>query len=618
MKRFLVVNCVFFLVFSSAEAKLTRLAHFRAESLSAMSASATALALAAEQPMLGMMAMGGMQQTAQNFFGTVDQNKPVYAVVYFKGDLPDLSAMDLNQDASEMREFATNVVVAVMMPTVDTPEAFLKSKGAVDVMHGVFKEDDTTWWACKEGYAFMATDPEALGEAVQELRRGIDLKVSGMVFEMVVEKSVLGVYSDIIQGMSNRLDTPADALSILGLSSSVCSEFSELFAEQHVAQTKAFARLMGQVDRMAVGMKYDLVGGFFCEWFATYEEGSEIAEMVSSVPPLTDDLFSRIPVTSPFFAAMGNLCGLTGESELLVSRLREHGLPKIEDEGIRDSVADVLAEIVWMGENVESVVAFSDWDDTGRMVLVSDSRTRDDARYYAGSRKAMVGMMNVLKKVAPDQAFMTFDPEAMRGQILFENLFGFLADKFDADPDPEEMKEMLDVVDAIFGRTFEFSSAVHGDGIREIGQAADAAYSLAEASGSTVVADRVKALFPATSTIQPLQVGFVSLGALIKHLTPRVMNALDEENVAVIAALDHLSTVDGGGSMLVSWNEDSQFHQVMNVSAAEFKGLVKFFSALSLATSVESDWDIPEDDEAGKAEAPKESKEDVEEETTAE
>lgn len=591
MKRVLYVGLAMFLGVASTEAKLTRLAHFRAQSLSDVSVSASAMSLAAEQPMLGMMAMGGMQQAALELFGTVDQNKPIYAVVYYKGKLPDLGTMDVEQDLNKMLEFGTNLAVAVMMPIVDKPETFLKSKGAVDVTDGVFKEDDTTWWACKDGYAFMATDPEALGESVQELRRGINAALSGMAVELIVEKSVLGIYTELIQSMSDSADTEADAFAFMG-------EFSGLVAEHQAAQVKMLVRFIGQIDRMAMGMNYDLMGGLSCEWFAAYAQGSEIAKMIASVPPLSNDLFSMIPVASPLFVAIGGLRDLTGETERMLANLREKWIPKIEDEFIRKNVADALTEFAWMSENLKSMLAFTDWDDAGRMVFVSHTQTRDNAKYLESSRKAIVAMMDVLKKLVPDHTFMTFDSEAMRGKVSFENLLEFIASKSDSDPDPEDKKMVLDVVDSIFGRTFEFSSATHDKCIREIGQAEGAVYSAPAASGSSVVMDRVKALLAGGADTNPLQVGFISLGAMIKHLAPRVMKAAGEEDDDVIEALELLSSVDQGGTMVVTWSETAKFRQVMNVSAAEFKGLVKFFGALSASGDGESDWSVEESEEA--------------------
>ena len=601
MKRFLIASCALFLVVASAEAKLTRLAHFRAESLSAIRASSSALSMAAEQPMLGMMAMGGLQQAALELFGSVDQNKPVYAVVYYKGELPDLSTMDIERDGSEMVELATNVVIAVMMPIVDTPEAFLKSKGAVDVADGVFREDDTTWWAVKDGYAFLAMNAEAMGESVQELKRGISVSMPNMVAEVVVEKSALGVYSDVIQSVVNRTDTSPDVWSMMPGFSAIGRDFDEMLTEHQATQAKALARFMGQIDRLAMGMNYDLLGGFFCEWFAAFAEGSEVAKMLSSMAPLSDDLFSTIPVVSPFFVATGNFSDLTGETKQFFMNVRETWIPKIEDESIRKNIMDVLDEGVWMSENLERAVAFSDWDEAGRMVFVSNSRTQDNARYVDGSRKAMVSMMHVLKKVAPDQKLITFDPEALRGTVSFENLLRKVVAQFGEAPDAEDMEEMLGVVDAIIGRTFEFSSAVHGDYVSEVGKATGSTYSVPGASCSSAVTDRIQALLPEVSAVRPLQVGFISLGAMMRHLTPRVMKAVGEEDARVIAALDHLSTVDGGGTMFVSWKENTRFRQVMNLSAAEFKGLVKFFGAVSASPSVESDWAGDAEDDAAEA-----------------
>lgn len=604
-----------FLAVASADAKLTRLAHFRTESLSSMSASGTAMALAVEQPLLGMMAMGGMQQAAERFFGMVDQDKPVYAVVYFKGDLPDLSVPGFEQGFQEILALSTNVAVAMMMPIVDTPEVFLKSKGAVDGGDGVFKQNDMMWWACKEGYAFMATDPEALEASVQELRRGIGVELSTMVVEMVVEKPLLSVYSESMQRFSSDSDMLADALSVISRYRPSRHDFSKIFSEYQEEQTKALAEFMGQVDRVAVGMNYDLIKGLSCEWFAQYGPGSQVARMLSSMSTLFEDLFSTIPAASPFFVAAGDFRDLTGGNELLLTYLREKWMPGVEDELIRETILDVLSECVWMNENMKSLVAFSDWDDAGRMVFVSNSQTRDNERAVDGGRKAMAGMMNLLKRYVPEQQFMTFDVDTMQGAVSFENLFGFITDKSGGALAPETMVMLLDVTDSVFGRTFEFSSGVYGDSIRETGKAAGAVYSVPDVSDSSAVADRIQALLPKASSIQPSQVGFISLGAMIKHLTPRVMKAAGVENAGVTAALNDLSTVEGSGTMAVSWNEGTKFRQVMNVSVTEFKGLIKFFNALSESQFVERDGN---DLEATKAEEAVESECDSEEENVVE
>ena len=77
-----------------APADYVKLGSARFSSLNDVGSAASALGILAEQPMIGMMAMGGLQQVVTQTFGMADQSKPMGAVVYYKTALPDFKGME--------------------------------------------------------------------------------------------------------------------------------------------------------------------------------------------------------------------------------------------------------------------------------------------------------------------------------------------------------------------------------------------------------------------------------------------------------------------------------------------------------------------------------------------
>jgi len=591
MKNGLTAGLVWVLVLAgvSAEARLTRLTHVRAESLTALSQAISGVSLAIEQPMIGMMAMGAMQQAAVDQFGTVDQNRPAYVVVYMKGDLPDLRALDVASNPEALLGLVENLAIAVMMPTDDSADVFLRGKGAERTEDGVFKEADQSWWACQDGYAFFATDPEALGESVQELRRGLPARLSGRVMEVVVDRALLDLYADIFASMIQDAQAMDDEVTAF------MGPFGDAFKLHQQNQMAWLRDVLQQFQSIAVGMSYDLARGMVFEAEAVAVAASAIAKELANAKPIPPAVMGAIPQNSPFWMAVSGSQDMMGETEKLLSTIRESVLPVIEDEGVRTRIQTILDEGAWMNANLVSMALYLNWDSEGRMVLGSQTRTHDDARAMAAGRTVFGAMMELIETVAPDQTFLRFDADAMQSVFSFEALIDFIEERVGETLPDDDREKVLAVIDALMGRMWVWSGERGPDGIVEILRAQDAAYApVMRDSDVQWLADG----FFAPADARPIQAAGVSLTALIKHATPRVMLAIGEPLVDEWAAVfDAVPDVAQDGMTVVTWVRGDTVGQTLSVSAAELKGLVALVSALGAQSQTCFDFDDWDEDD---------------------
>ena len=185
-----------------APADYVKLGSARFSSLNDVGSAASALGILAEQPMIGMMAMGGLQQVVTQTFGMADQSKPMGAVVYYKTALPDFKGMEAEAFAVSMAGMATNLAFAIYVPVSGPEEDYLKSRGATNAVDGAYTADDTLFAVVQGGYAVWGDSPATVKLAAGEMAGTLKSKLDGMAVEIDYGKAVLQKYGEFMTGMN--------------------------------------------------------------------------------------------------------------------------------------------------------------------------------------------------------------------------------------------------------------------------------------------------------------------------------------------------------------------------------------------------------------------------------
>lgn len=572
MKRFLVVSLLFAITVSVSHAEMTRLGSMRVKSMADMGTAASALALMAEQPLLGMMAMGAMQQAAQQQFGGVDQTKPILCVMYSKASLPDFSTLDLQNDPEAVMAFATNIVYTAMVPILLSAEEYLKDRGATDGVDGVAKVDETNYVLCKDGYAIWSNDPDGVKQADCDVTCAQKALLDTGVIEVVLEKIVLVKYAEIMEAMQKVNETDTEF--------SPFGEFAPAIAEYQKAQMETLRQFMGEINKVAMGLHYDLTGGLTMDFMLDVAKTGTLGKMLKTASVVEPEAYALIPANSDFFMVSASISDLAFESKKMLQTVLTTLVPAIKDADVRKSAETMIAEATWIYENTGEVVAFLDRDKEGHMVTVSRLKSTDNEKYRAASKTSVDSMMSILDKYAPEQNFFTYDAAARTARMDFEGLMALVAEKIGEESDAEDVEQAMQTFDAILGRKFEMA-CLEMDGYNyQIGKAIGSDYVIPAASDASVVADRIKAIMPEGSAAKPMQVFSVSLGSIIKHLAPRMMKIAGEEDDESLAIFDNFADAGTGGITAVVWNENGNLRETINLSATELKGFFKFFTAM--------------------------------------
>ena len=572
MKRFLAVSVLFAVVVSGSYAEMTRLGSMRAKSMADMGAAASALAIMAEQPMMGMMAMGAMQQMAQQQFGEVDQTKPISFVLYSKAALPDFSTMDLQNDPLAMMAFATNIVYVAVVPVSLSAEEYLKGRGATDVVDGVARVNEESYVLCKDDYAIWSEDLEGVKQAGLDRATALTASLDTGVIEMVVEKVAIAKYAEFMEAMQ-KVETTDTEFTPLG-------EFASAFAAYQKAQMKTMRQLIGEMNKVVLGLNYDLTGGLTMDILLDVEKTGSIGKMLQTASVIDADAYALIPANSDFFMVSANVSDQASETKKMLQNALTTLVPAIKDADIRKSAETMIAEAQWIYENTGEVVAFFDRDKEGRMVMVSRLKSKDSAPYLAAKKVASDSMMNIISKYAPGQKFFTYDSASQRAVLDFEQMIAFVSEKVGEAPEADDTEKAMKAVDAVIGRKFEMSCHEQDGYTHQIGKAVGSDYAIPAATESSAIADRIKAIMPKGSPAKPMQVVSMSLGSIIKNFAPRVIASVGEEDEALAAVFGNLADASAGGITAAVWTENGQFREAINISVGELKGFVKFLTAM--------------------------------------
>lgn len=572
MKRFLAVSLLVAVLISTSYAEMTRLGSIRGKSMTEMGATASALALLAEQPMMGMMAMGAMQQMAQQQFGEVDQTKPFSFVFYSKGELPDFSTMDLENDPLAMMAFTTNIVFVAIVPVSLPIEKYLEERGATNFIDGVAKINEESYVFCEDGYAVWSDDLEEVKQASRDRASVLTASLDTGILEIVVEKVALAKYGEFMEAMQTlkKADTKLSALG----------EFAATFAAYQKAEMKTARQLINEVNKVVMCLNYDLTGGLTMDFLMDVEKASSMAKMLESASVIDPASYALIPANSDFFAISANVADQATETKKMLQNVLTTLVPAIKDENIRKSAETMLAEVQWLYENTGEAVVFLDHEKDGRMVMVSRVEVKDRVRGLAAKKNANDSLMSIIDQYAPEQKFFSIDPVAQMAVLDFEALIAFISEKFGKGPDADELEGAMKVFDAVIGRKFEVVSHDKDAYVHQVAKAVGSDYTIPAATDSSALADRIKAVMPKDSTAKPMQVVSMSIGSILKHFAPRVIASVGEADEALAAVFGNLADSSAGGITAVVWTENGKFRETVNFSAGELKGFIKFFLAM--------------------------------------
>lgn len=594
MKRSSVFSVVLVSVTLSVQADLTRLASARVKSMNELGAAASAISIMAEQPMMGMMAMGALQQGAMQTFGTVDPLKPMAAVLYTKAPLPNFGEMIGSEEMDDFMGAGTNLAYVVLVPISQTAADYLKSRGATNEVGGVFKTDAEMYIVCKDGYAVCSNDPEAAKLAAGEIAKTLAPNLNNMVFEMTVGKILLEKYGEITKkGMEMSQDIAGAPAQTNALEVAV--------KQYQKASMESMIGMMTQMDEATLGLNYDITAGLSFDMAFRFVKGSELEGVVKNSTPVKEAMYAAVPADSDFFMLVGKTSDSSYDSTKSLKLISDTLVKEIKDAEVRTKAESMIAGCLWMMDNVGETIGFLDRDKEGKMVFVSKAKANDNAKYWATGKSMNADGLAILNKYFPDQKAVAYDQKTGVSSIDFAEGIKMLVAKFgDGEAeDAEEIEVGLKAIDAVVGRKIESVTKMDGDYLSSICKPVGSVYAGPAKSDSAAVLARVKALMPKESKANPSQVMSLSLGSLLKHYGSGIAKAIGEDGAEMAAVFEGQPEAPVGGITAVVWSEGVTLREAVNFSAAECKWFMSFMKACS---SMEGDEDVMEGEDETEAE----------------
>lgn len=583
MKRFCVLATVLVSASLSARADLTRLASARVNSMNELGASASAVAIMAEQPMMGMMAMGALQQGAMGTFGTIDQTKPMAAVLYTKAPLPNFGEMIGGEEMDDFMAAGTNLAYVVLVPLSQTADEYLKSRGATNEVNGAFKTDAEMYIVCKDGYAVCSNDPEAAKVAAGEIAKTLVPKLNGMVVEMTVGKILMEKYGEIMKkGMEMSQD--------LAGASPVTNALEVAMKQYQKASMESMIGMMSQLDEGSLGLNYDITAGLTFDMAFRFVKGSELEGLVKNATPVSPAMYAAVPAGADVFMLVGDVSDSSYDSKKSIKLISETLVKEIKDAEVRAKAESIIAGYMWMMSNVGETVGFMDRDKAGRMVFVSKAKSKDNAKYLEYGKSMNADGIAILNKYFPGQKALAYDQKAETSSIDFAEGIQMLVAKFgEGDEDAEGIEVGLKGIDAVMGRKMESVTKISDGYLSSVCKAVGSDYAGPAKSDPAAVSSRVKALMPKGSKATPSQVVSVSLGSMLKHYGLKIAKAVGEDGAEMVAVFEGLPEAPVGGITAVVWSEGATMREAVNFSAAECKWFMSFIKACSSLKGDEED-----------------------------
>lgn len=564
------------------QADYVKLGAVRLASMNDAGAAVSALGILAEQPMIGMMAMGGLQQVVVQTFGQTDQSKPLGAVLYSKTALPDFKDMKADEFAEVMSGIATNLAFAIYVPVPGSEEDYLKSKGATNTVDGALTAGDELFAVVQDGYAVWGDNPTTVKQAAAEMDGTLRAKLDGMVLEVDSGKAVIRKYSEFMAAM-NRMQQQRQAERVSMMDMPVkTNAWTTALEDYQRASMEASAKMLDQIDSLVIGLGADINRGINIGVFCGFVPGSDLAVILEKAVPVPPELYDAVPASADFFIAVGDEAKTSYDTLMSLEVAAQTLLPQIEDEVLRTKAESLVDGLVAITKQSGASLTFADRDKQGRMVLVSKTTSVDPAKYLAMNGRFFAEFISMIDQLAPGQKFATFDAASFKMGFDFASLVNLVKTKFGmaGDDDAEEIEKVYKALDALMGRSLEGFCKLEGGSVVGVVRAAGSDYEIPAAGDGAANAARIAAILPAGSTATPFEVGSVSLSSLIRHYGARIAAAVGEDGEATAKRFDALPEAVPGGLTVAAWAEGPVMKASMNLSASEFKWFVKAIPAL--------------------------------------
>ena len=570
-----------------AQADYVKLGSARISSMNDLGSAASALGILAEQPMIGMMAMGGLQQGVMGTFGAADALKPMGAIIYSKVALPDFKGLDSDALEGLMEGMATNIAYAVFVPVSEPVDAYLKGRGATNAVDGAFKGEGPMFVVAADGYAVWGDSPATVKIAAAERADVLKAQIDGSAVEVSYGKLLMRKYGEFMPAMMAMQKQMEAEMAGETEGTNVWKRALEEYQEASIATA---AKMLDQIDALVIGFGADVNRGVGIGALCAFAPGSDMAAIMQKAVPVSPALYAAIPANSDLFYAVGDAGQMAYDTEASLTAASKTLVPQIADAAIRAQVETILADLLAVTKESGASAMFLDRDKAGRLVVVSQSAAGNPEQLLAKVAKIHVAARAVLDALMPGQTFMTGDATGKLG-IDFPGLFKALEAKFASPGDetsPEEMEKFFKVLDVLFGRSLEGASQVRGGSVVNVCRPVGSDYAPPVAGDGAANAARMAALMPKSASAKPFQVFSMSSSSLVRHYGRKIAAALGEDGAEAVKMFDTLPEAPAGGIGMVVWAEGSAMKASMNLSAAEFKWFVKLFAQLAAQQEAEN------------------------------
>lgn len=596
MKKAFLSLMVVMCVALPAQAELAKLGSGRISSVSDAGAAISGISLTFEQPMLGMMAVGSIQQGLMNFGGAFEQNKPVGIAVYTTEKLPPISEMSAEELLSGDGFFPEeSLAFAVMIPVAASPEDFFKSRGITEPVDGAAKIDETTWASVHDGYAVFSNNEDAAKITKAEIDSVLSSKIQGAVaeveisklammrfveFQMASERKSLAIMREMESEMEMEDNEDTEVLGKWIDVANLLADFSE-------AQFRRGLKTLQQVGTIGIGFSYDMVNGMSFDGTVNIDVNGEMSKLLGEVRPMDPALLAKIPASAFIAAAIGENPMAMMDSKGTIEDVLHSVVPKIKDAQLRDNISELLNAAIRTYGDSESSIFYIDHDSDGRFVAVARDSHKDMASAKELSAKEDALILDVLSKFAPNQKIASFDSTNSVLSISFSEILKEISKIEDFELDASEIAEIEGYIDPFAGKGFEIATQIEDSEIRLVAKPVGSNYSIKpSATAADDLMARIGSLTPAGITAKPASVLTLSFGPLMKKVmeTASQFEKDPEDSAEMKKFIADLPNPKPHGLIGLTYAEGRVYRTRVNISVDELKWFVGFFKNLAAVT----------------------------------
>ena len=576
----------------SAQAELAKLGSGRISSVSDAGAAISGISLTFEQPMLGMMAVGSIQQGLMNFGGAFEQNKPVGIAVYTTEKLPPISEMSAEElmfgDGFFLEE---SLAFAVIIPVAVSPEDFFKSRGITEPVDGAAKIDETTWASVHDGFAVFSNNEDAAKITKAEIDSVLASKIQGAVAEMEISKLAMMRFVEFQMASERQsLETMREMEAEDGEDTAALGKLvdvTSLLADFSAEQSRRSLKMLQQIGAVGIGFSYDMASGMSFDVTMDIDENSEMSKLLGEVRPMDPALLAKIPASAFIVAAIGKNPMAMMDSKGTIEDVLHSVVPKIKDAQLRDNISELLNAAIRTYGDSESSIFYIDHDSDGRFVAVARESHKDMASAKELSAKEDALILDVLSKFAPNQKIASFDSTNSVLSISFSEILKEISKIEDFELDASEIAEIEGYIDPFVGKGFEIATQIEDSEIRLVAKPIGSNYSIKpSATAADDLMARIGSLTPAGITAKPASVLTLSFGPLMKKImeTASQFEKDPEDSAEMKKFIADLPNSKPHGLIGLTYAEGRVYRTRVNISVDELKWFVGFFKNIAAVT----------------------------------